>query len=622
MRSIGISLLFVCALLACSDDRPQLEEATREPESSEAVARDFDARMLDIARIYLALRPETATYYGIDDDVAGEGASARLSDYSVQGELDRRAGLESIIDELNGVDAAALTDSQRISLELVKYEAEAALAPATAVEYGFVLGSWGFWFDPYIVSHLTGPHVEVPDRLENQMAVRTRADAAAYLQRLALYAGALDDANAKMRADMALGAIPPDFSIDRTITNLTLDVGVPAREHSLVTSFANKLSEARIDDPALVEQAATILGEQVYPAIGRLIEALAEAREHAVHDAGIDRLPNGAALYQAMITHMTDTTLTADEIHSIGLGEVERIHAEMDVLLRQIGHAEGTVGERMSVMLADPQYIYPDTEEGKAQLLANLEADLALADAELPKWFGKLPDQKVAIRAVPPHKEGSRSGAWYDAPSQDGTRPGTFWISLADTAASPSYSLQTLTYHETNPGHHLQVVLSLDDSLPLLNSLFFCNAAGEGWALYAERLASEMGLYEGDPVDDLGRLQSELHRAVRLVVDTGMHGKGWSREQAIDYSVATEGIHRDEATNEIERYAVWPAQALGYKLGELRILELRERARDRLGERFDIREFHDRVLEDGALPSSLLEAKIDAWLAQEAAEPD
>jgi uncharacterized protein (DUF885 family) len=269
----------------------------------------------------------------------------------------------------------------------------------------------------------------------------------------------------------------------------------------------------------------------------------------------------------------------------------------------------------MNSLLQDPQYIYPDTEEGRAQLMADMASDLALADAKLPEWFGKLPDQEVALRAVPVHREKSTSGAFYDAPSMDGTRQGTFWISLGDMEALPSYSLQTLTYHEANPGHHLQTILGLDPSLPILSTVFYSNAAGEGWGLYAEYLAAEMGIYENDPVDDLGRLQQELHRAVRLVVDTGMHAMGWSREQAIDYSVATEGIHVSEATAEIERYAVWPGQALGYKLGMLKILELRQRAQEQLGEKFDIRTFHDQVLENGALPLNQMEAKIDSWIA-------
>jgi uncharacterized protein (DUF885 family) len=364
-----------------------------------------------------------------------------------------------------------------------------------------------------------------------------------------------------------------------------------------------------------VELATALVEEQVYPATRRLIDALTALRPLASHEAGVGRLPNGEAFYRAMITQMTDTTLPAEEIHAVGLVEVDRIHAEMDELLQGIGYTEGTVGTRMNALLQDPQFIYPNTAEGKAQLIADMEADLALANDKLSQWFGKLPDQDVAIRVIPPHREQSVSGAFYDAPSQDGSRPGTYWISLADTAALPSYSLQTLTYHEANPGHHLQTLLGLDPSLPILGTVFYSNAAGEGWGLYAEHLASEMGLYENDPVDDLGRLQAELHRAVRLVVDTGLHAMGWSREQAIEYSTATEGIHVSEATSEIERYAVWPGQALGYKLGMLKILELRQRAQEQLGEKFDMRTFHDRILEHGALPLNQMEAKIDAWIA-------
>ena len=246
--------------------------------------------------------------------------------------------------------------------------------------------------------------------------------------------------------------------------------------------------------------------------------------------------------------------------------------------------------------------------------MTDIHGYLAKVNAKLPLWFGQLPNQEVAVEAVPDSRAAATSGAFYDAPSQDGSRKGTFWISLYDMAALPSYSLQTLTYHETNPGHHLQTLIGLSDTLPLLSTIFYSNAAGEGWALYAERLAAEMGMYQDNPINDLGRLQSELHRAVRLVVDTGLHAKGWSREQAIDYAVATEGIHRSEATSEIERYVVWPGQALGYKLGELKIIELRAKAKQALGNKMDIKVFHDKLLENGALPLDLLEQKMDQWL--------
>ena len=618
VKQIGILVLSGMALLACSEKKSPVLSVEEPAVVAPGPVAGFDARMQQLSQDYFALRPEMATYYGVPDEKAGAGISSRLGKYSSAGEIQRRAGLKSILDELAGIDRASLTATQKISLQLIETEAGNAYAPATLVDYGSVLGEYGVWFVPYVVSHLTGPQLEIPAILEDKMTVRTKTDAVAYLSRLNRYAGVLDAVIEKMHYDRDLGVVPPDFSIDKAIASLAASVDMPAAENSLVARFGEKLTEAgiaRADE--FIEQAVALVDEQVYPATRRLIEALTALRPLASHEPGVGRLPHGEAFYRAMITHMTDTTLAAEDIHAVGLVEVKRIHAEMDQLLNTIGYTEGTVGARMSEMLQDPEYIYPNTDEGKAQLMADMAADLALADAKLPQWFGKLPEQEVAIRAVPPHREKSTSGAFYDAPSLDGSRPGTFWISLADTAVLPSYSLQTLTYHEANPGHHLQTLLSLDPSLPILNTIFYSNAAGEGWGLYAEYLASEMGLYENDLVDDLGRLQQELHRAVRLVVDTGMHALGWSREQAIEYSVATEGIHLDEATAEIERYAVWPGQALGYKLGMLKILELRKRAREQLGDRFDIRTFHDRVLEDGALPLNLMEAKIDAWIAEQ-----
>ena len=615
MKYLAPALLMCALLFACSKQQPMESQTISADTAHSTGSTTFDQDMLKISQDYFALRPETATYYGIPDSKAGEGTSSRLGSYSPAGEAARRAGLKAILDELAAIDATTLNDSQKISLQLVATEAGNAYKPATVVEYGSVLGEYGNWFIPYIASHLTGPHVEIPAILEDKMAVETSADVTAYFARLRGYANVLDEVVEKMAFDRNLGVVPPDFSIRRAIDNLESSISGPAADNSLVTSFEDKITDAGIDNAdELGEQATTIVDEEIYPATRRLIAALSAALPLASHEPGVGRLPNGKAFYRAMILHMTDTTLSPEEIHAIGLAEVTRIHAEMDTLLKGIGRSEGTVGERMSAMLNDPKYLYPNTPEGKAQLMADLRADLDLADAALPDWFGKLPDQDVEIRAVPSYRENSVSGAFYDAPSMDGSRPGTYWINLADTAANPSYSLQTLTYHEANPGHHLQTILGLNDALPILNTVFYSNAAGEGWGLYAEYLASEMGLYEGDPVDDIGRLQAELHRAVRLVVDTGMHAMGWSRERAIEYSVATEGIHLSEATGEIERYAVWPGQALGYKLGMLKILELRKRAQEQLGDRFDIRAFHDRVLEEGALPLNLLEAKIDGWI--------
>ncbi len=604
MRNFAIAAVSSLLLLsACSDaDQP--------------VKNDFNSVLERVSQSYFAQRPEIATLYGITDGEAGEGVMSSLSYYDPASEQVRRDALKAMVETLAAVDASALSEGEKLGLRLIETEMRGAHLPAATVKYGSVLGEYGNWFLTYPVSHLSGPHVEIQALLEDKHPLQTVTQAEAFLTRLSAYGVVVDGLIEKVKHDQGLGVIAPDFVLNNTINNLKMQLEHSAGDSTLVSSFYTKLATNNVAGADEFREKAILLVNSVFaPATQRLIDVLSAQLAGSVHTAGIHRLPNGAALYQALITHMTDTSMTPDDIHNLGLDEVERIHLEMDVLLKQIGLNEGGVGARMQQMLNDPKYIYPSTDEGKAQLIADMRADLAMANERLPQWFGKLPDQEVVIRPVPPHREASGAGAYYDAPSKDGTRPGTYWINLSNVAANPSYGLQTLTYHEANPGHHLQTVLGLSDENHILGTIFYSNSAGEGWGLYAEKLASDMGIYENDPESDIGRLQAELHRAVRLVVDTGMHAKGWSREQAISYSIGVEGIHIDEATAEIERYAVWPGQALGYKLGEIKIGQLRARAKEMLGDRFDIRTFHDRILENGSLPLNVMEDKIDDWIA-------
>jgi uncharacterized protein (DUF885 family) len=391
----------------------------------------------------------------------------------------------------------------------------------------------------------------------------------------------------------------------------------------LYTALASKLKDAKVDGAdGYLAQAETAINDVVYPAYGRLAGALQELLPKASHHAGLDAQPNGAAVYQARVRIGADSDIPADKIHDIGLAEVARISAEMDAVLKRQGYAEGSVGDRMAALTKDPKFLYPNTDEGKTQLIKDVNGLIANVQALSPKWFGTIPPQPVEVRRVPAFSEDSAPGGYYDQPSVEGSRPGIYWINLRDTKNNPRFSLPTLTYHEAVPGHHYQIALSLSvQGVPLLRKVEGTTSAyAEGWALYSERLAKEMGLYDKDPYGDLGRLRDELFRGVRLVVDTGMHEKGWSREQAIKYMVDAGAATPDDAESEIERYVVWPGQALSYKIGMLKILELRERAKAALGDKFDIRKFHDAVLLDGGLPLGVLETRVNAWIeAQKAA---
>ncbi|MGI2171004.1 DUF885 domain-containing protein [Shewanella sp. MF05960] len=619
MNKIINALVIALLVSGCTDSATPTDSTTGEAsQTSAATSQSLKQQMASITKDFFVMRPEIATYYGVSDASINATIMSKLTDYSPSGETHRRNGLKAMLKQLEAIDVKTLTESEKVSLAAIESEIKGALLPAKVVNYGTVLGEYGVWFLPYAVNHLSGLQIEFPGYMEDKFAVTNTAEAEAYLTRLSMYPAAMGTLIDKLNHDVEVGVIPPDFVINNTLSGLKSQISGPANTHPLVTSFYAKLNTANVvNRDVLVKSAAELVDTKYYAATRQLIAALEAVQPKARHNAGIGHLPQGAKLYKAMIQHLGNSNRTAEDIHQLGLTEVARITAEMDGLLKKVGYVNGTVGERMQILLNDPKYLYPNTPEGKQQLMADIDADLALIDAKLPQWFGRLPNQDVAIEAVPDSRAASTSGAFYDAPSQDGNRKGTFWISLYDTASLPSYSLQTLTYHETNPGHHLQTIIGLSDELPLLSTVFYSNAAGEGWALYAERLAAEMGIYADDPIDDIGRLQSELHRAVRLVVDTGMHAKDWSREQAIDYAIATEGIHQSEATAEIERYTVWPGQALGYKLGELKIIELREKAKQTLGDKFDIKVFHDRLLENGALPLDLMEQKINQWLAHE-----
>ena len=417
--------------------------------------------------------------------------------------------------------------------------------------------------------------------------------------------------------------IPPDFVIEKALVGMNKFIEGGAAENPLVTTLGPKLEaldgldETTADQ--LVDEAAQLVATEVIPGYQAMISLFESMLPEATHDAGIWRLPDGDAIYAAKLQSNTTTQYSPDEIHATGLAEVDRIEGEMLDILDSQGIAGGSFAERVRIVMEDPAHQFPNTDEGRADMIAYLEDFDRRVMAIAADYFITIPPQPLEIVRVPEYSQDSSPGGYYNGPALDGSRPGRFYINQKQTADNPRWTLPTLMIHEGSPGHHFQISTSqLIEGVPLLRRLSPFSAFSEGWALYSERIAkTDMGLYDNDPLGDLGRLQAEMFRAVRLVVDTGMHAKRWSREQAIEYMITKTGMTTEEVTREIERYVVWPGQATAYKTGQLALLAMREEAERKLGERFDLREFHEAVLMNGAMPLDILKDNLSSWAASQ-----
>jgi uncharacterized protein (DUF885 family) len=455
----------------------------------------------------------------------------------------------------------------------------------------------------------------VPDFLDSQHSIATAADAEAYLSRLAQFATVMDEETDRAKADGAAGVIPPDFVIDKALIQMKALRSTPADKTTLVGSVVRRTAEKHIEGD-WGGRARSLVDGPVFAALDRQIGLFESWRPHAVHTAGVSRLPDGAAYYGFGTKYYTTSNMSPDEIHKLGLELVGTLSADADRMFKSQGMSQGTVGARMAALFKDPRFIYPNTDEGKAQLLAYLNGLVKTVSAKLPQYFGALPKAGLDIRRVPPPIEAGAPGGYYNPGTLDGSRPGAYYINLRDTAEVPKWNLPTLTYHEGIPGHHLQGTLALEaQGIPMIRKVVWFSGYGEGWALYSEQLADEMGMYADDPFGRIGYLHDAIFRAVRLVVDSGMHAKAWSREQAIKYYVETIGDPETVATTEVERYCVWPGQACSYMIGKVTWLRLRAAAKAKLGDRFDIRQFHDAGLLSGAMPLEVLERRINDWAA-------
>ena len=574
----------------------------------------LSAAMDRIFFYFMDNNPEFATSIGLD---TGPRAALRsqLSDYSVATRPRDLAAFRRFKAELDGIPRAGLTGAAApLQYDTVQYLVAQGIEGGERFDYG----NNGFGYSPYVLSQQDGAYQGIPDFLDQQHPVANAADADAYLSRLAAFATALDQNSDAQRHDAAEGVFAPNFVLDTTLAQLRALRDHPAAETVLVTSLVRKANEAHLTGD-YGARATAIVTDRVFPALDRQIALVTELRGRATGEAGVWRLPHGADYYAASVRAATTTTLSPEEVHELGLTQVAEISGRIGAILDAQHVPAGEVGARLTALGNDPAQLYANTDAGRAELIADLNRQLARITALLPNAFATLPRAELRIVRVPEFIQDGAPNGYYNGAPLDNSRPALYYINLKDTHDWPKYGLPTLTHHEGVPGHHLQISLAKESvETPNLLKLSPFGAYVEGWALYAEQLASELGVYEGNPLGEVGFLQSLLFRAARLVVDTGIHHKRWSRAQATDYMVRTTGFPVPRTQREIDRYCVAPGQACSYKVGHVMWERVRANARQALGDRFDLKQFHQ-ILLKGALPLTILEQEVGRWVASQRA---
>ncbi|HKJ20151.1 MAG TPA: DUF885 domain-containing protein [Woeseiaceae bacterium] len=563
---------------------------------------------MDRALVKIAFRnPQTLTSLGFLESMGINGHNAHLDDVHPDRTDELFAEMTVFREGLHEYDDDSLDASQRLTKDIALY-LTAMIEDAKAYRY-----------HNYPANQMAGIQSAFPSFMDSSHQVRTMEDAEHYLSRMSELPRKHEQYLLGLKTRESRDIIPPRFVIERILEQMRDFVATPAQENILYTSLAEKLEEAEKIDGAqaadVLQRAEASIVENVYPAFDLFINYFGELEAKAGDDHGFWHLPDGDAAYRLALRFFTTTSYTADEIHEIGLAEVDRIQAEILEILKVEGIDVGPgFTAAMEAYSASPDFYYEDSDEGRQQILDDYQAILDELNAGLDDAFNLRPDAGVEVVRVPEFKEKTASGAYYQQPSLDGTRPGRFYANLYDIKATPKYGMRTLAVHEGIPGHHFQIAIALElEGVPLIRRFGFFTAYIEGWALYAERVAWELGLMPTH-ADNIGRLMAELFRAVRLVVDTGIHQRRWTREEAIEYMLANTGMAESDVVSEVERYIVMPGQATAYKVGMMKILELRQKAMDELGDRFDLRDFHDVVLKNGAVPLDILEQIVDDYI--------
>jgi uncharacterized protein (DUF885 family) len=597
------------AALASTAVLPLTSGCRSEPAAiAPAATIEAEARALlgELAENLFRLLPESATSLGIDTG-ARAPLRAQLTDRSAPGQQRIASQLKGDLERANALDTSRLSHGTRTSVEVVR-SAYATALQGFGLTYGDVaVGGWRN--TPYVVVQNVGAYLDVPRFLDSDHRIENDVDAEAYLARLQSYAKQLDGERGRMQAARAAGLVPPAFLIDKALGQMRLSAKSTREGGPVVESIERRTKDIPGDWEA---RARTIALREIAPALERQIAELQAQRAVATNDAGMWARPRGEDYYRWALKASTTTAMTPDEVHEAGRSELQRLNAQMDGILRGVGYSQGPIGERMNALAKDPKYRFLDGDKGRAEIMAFIQNRLDWIRSQMPRAFNTVVNPNMEVRRLPAEEEPGAPAAYGGAGSIDGKIPGRFWINLRTTDLHSKYSLADLAFHEAIPGHIWQGEYT--HGMPLIRQLLAFNAYSEGWALYAEQLADELGAYDSDPVGRLGYLQSIAFRACRLVVDTGIHAKRWTREQGVQFFIEMNGSNPLEVASEVDRYCSWPGQACGYKVGHSEINRQRARATTTLGERFDLKAFNDTVVLGGNVPLDVLAKNVDEYI--------
>ena len=557
--------------------------------------------------------PESASSAGIDKGKYSQ-LKSELTDRSPEGQTRIKSDVKAMLAKLDAVDTSALSADEALNLDVVRTVFQMS-AQGFDLPYGdmaLLNYNWSYRNSPYAIAQNTGSFVEIPSFLDASHSIEIAEDAEAYLLRMEAYSKQLDGESERTRIEGAQGVILPDFLMQKSLGQLRDARARSPEEWGIVTSLEARTSNL---GGGFADRAKLLATQNIGPAIDRQIAVLEALAPKATSDAGVWVKPDGDAYYAWALQAGTTTTMSPDEVHQMGLDELASLHGRMDPILRSLGYTQGSIGDRMSALGKDPLYHFSPGDKGRAEIMTFIEEALAEIRALMPQAFATQVPGFLEVTRIAPEVEAGAPGAYGGAGSIDGKQPGHFWINLRTPDLHNKFNLKDLTYHEAIPGHVWQGEYTFKQSL--IRSLLAFNAYSEGWALYAEQLADELGVYESSPVGRLGYMQALAFRACRLVVDTGLHAKRWTREEANHWFVQNNGSNPIEVRGEVDRYCAWPGQACGYKVGHTAINQLREKAKTALGDKFDFRQFNDAIVLSGPVPMTVLGRVVDDYISRE-----